>query len=231
MVVCFGYIGHEYKFFVIFRYVAFHDALEHMRICFPDNKNLDYVAAWYKITSKFIENTSIEAAFVSTNSITQGEQVSALWKQLINQENIQITFAYRTFKWENDARGQAAVHCVIIGISKNTIKKKKKIFDGNTQKEVENINPYLVDAPNDFLLKRSCPLCEVTPMIYGNEPREGGFLILSDVEKAELIGKYSWLDKRLTDFVAAVMKPRLKISARNRILRCFFFSWGGLFGF
>jgi hypothetical protein len=174
-----------------------------MRICFPDNKNLDYVAAWYKITSKFIENTSIEAAFVSTNSITQGEQVSALWKQLINQENIQITFAYRTFRWGNDARGQAAVHCVIIGLSKNTIKRKKTIYAGNYQKEAKNINPYLVDAPSDFILKRSSPLCEAPLMIYGSEPREGGFLILSDAEKAELIGKYSWLDIYIRPFVSA----------------------------
>lgn len=114
---------------------------------------IDYVAGWYFKASEFMQNTNIQTAFVSTNSITQGEQVAGVWKPLYDRFNIQIDFAHRTFKWNSESNDKATVHCVIIGFSQNG-KTEKQLYDGERMQIVKNINPYLVDAPNIFVESR-----------------------------------------------------------------------------
>jgi hypothetical protein len=153
---------------------------------------LDYVSAWYFIAAKFILNTRIKTAFVSTNSIAQGEQVGILWQSLINRFNVKIHFAHRTFNWSNDAKGNAAVHVVIIGFANFDIKNKKIFTYGDIKGEpdeirAKNINPYLVDAPDSVITNRSSPICDVPNMKYGSKPTDGGNFILNEEEKNQLI--------------------------------------------
>ncbi|MGM9551919.1 MAG: DNA methyltransferase [Clostridia bacterium] len=148
--------------------------------------NLDYVCGWYIKAAKFILNTSISCAFVSTNSITQGEQVPILWKCLIGF-GININFAHRTFKWNSEAAEKAAVHCVIIGFS-YVNKSKKVIFTSDRYVNVSNINPYLVDAPTVLIENRSKSICDVPAIMYGSMPIDDGHLILS-AEDTEVLLK------------------------------------------
>lgn len=150
--------------------------------------NLDYVTAWYKKSSDYIHNTEIECAFVSTNSIVQGEHVSYLWKPLI-EDGVNIIFAYRTFKWSNEAKKNASVFAVIVGFSKTSYKKKKKIYYDNQMVFAKNINPYLIDMPNIIIGRRTKPICDVPKMLFGNKATDGGNLLLSSDEKNELIAK------------------------------------------
>jgi len=138
---------------------------------------IDYVAAWYYRAAQYLQGTQIRSAFVSTNSITQGEQVAAVWKPLYDMFSIQINFAYRTFKWSNEAKGKAAVHCVIVGFSKGR-GGEKIIYDGEEKIIAHNINPYLVDAPDIFIESRTKPISNVPEMISGNRPTDGGHLII-----------------------------------------------------
>ncbi|MCL1907958.1 MAG: hypothetical protein FWG12_01165, partial [Holophagaceae bacterium] len=141
---------------------------------------IDYVAAWYYRASKYIQGTQVRAAFVSTNSITQGEQVANVWKPLFDMFGIHIDFAYRAFKWDSEAKGKAAVHCVIVGFSK-TSTGEKIIYDGEGGVVAKNINPYLVDAPNVWVESRRMPICEVPEMQKGSMPNDGGNLIIDDL--------------------------------------------------
>ncbi|MFO1517316.1 MAG: DNA methyltransferase [Lysobacterales bacterium] len=153
---------------------------------------LDFVAAWYLLAAKHIAGTTIRCAFVSTNSITQGEQVGVLWSELYRL-GMHIHFAHRTFKWTNEARGKAAVHCVVIGFS--SVEQSAKVIcdyerpDGEPHMvEAVRINPYLVDAPEVFLEKRSAPISPQAPPIkYGNMPIDDGHLILSDEERSNVL--------------------------------------------
>jgi len=120
---------------------------------------MDYVAAWYYRAAKYMQGTQIRSAFVSTNSITQGEQVAAVWKPLFEMFGIHIDFAYRTFKWSNEAKGKAAVHCVIVGFSSGN-NTERIIYDGEERISAKNINPYIVDAPDVFVESRVEPICE-----------------------------------------------------------------------
>lgn len=141
--------------------------------------NLDYVSGWYLKASELTNGTSIRCAFVSTNSITQGEQVPVLWNYLLSQE-IYINFAYRTFCWNSEATDQAHVHCVIIGFSHEKLRDKKKLFLDEKQVEyADNINPYLIDAPSILISSRTKSLCDVPPISYGSMPIDDGHLILS----------------------------------------------------
>ena len=152
--------------------------------------SIDYVGAWYHKAAALMQHTSIQAAFVSTNSITQGEQVTPLWDKLVNKYNIHIDFAYRTFKWNSEAKEKAAVHCVIIGFSSFKNHQSKYIYTGSTApQKAQNINPYLIDAPDVFLTTRSTPICAVPTISYGNKPSDGGNLILSQEERDALISK------------------------------------------
>ncbi|MDR1084132.1 MAG: class I SAM-dependent DNA methyltransferase [Deltaproteobacteria bacterium] len=146
---------------------------------------LDYVSAWYKKAADYMTDTNIKAAFVSTNSISQGQQAVTLWKPL-HKKGLVINFGYRTFTWSNEAKGKATVNCIIIGFS-YVNSPKKFIFDGSEKIETSQINSYLVDAPNIFIDSRSKPLSNVPPMHFGSMPRDGGWFILSDREKTELL--------------------------------------------
>jgi hypothetical protein len=153
---------------------------------------LDFVTAWYLQAAKYIQNTKIKVAFVSTNSISQGEQVGILWEELFNKYRIKIHFAHRTFQWNNMAKGKAAVHVVIIGFAAYDVGKKllyeyESIKGEPHEAKVANINPYLVQGKDVYVLKRRKPLCKVGEMSYGSMPNDGGHLILSDEEYRKLI--------------------------------------------
>jgi hypothetical protein len=153
---------------------------------------LDYVTAWYIKAAKYIQGTHIKVAFVSTNSIVQGEQTSILWGQMLNKYNIKIHFAHRTFKWSNEAKGNAAVYCVIVGFA-GFDTANKSIFEYEDIKgeaheiKAKNINPYLVDAKDILIEKKSNPICHVPTMSFGNMPLDGGHLLFSDEEKTEFL--------------------------------------------
>ena len=144
---------------------------------------IDYVAGWYFKASQWIYGTSIQCAFVSTNSITQGEQVSGVWKPIYDRFNIHIDFAHRTFRWDSESNSKAHVHCVIIGFSALSHTRERLLFDSDNYKRVSNINYYLIEAPDLFISSRKKPLCEVPEMIYGNKPTDGGFLFLTEDER------------------------------------------------
>lgn len=159
----------------------------------PEHGVLDYVCAWYIKTTQFIQGTTIRAAFVSTNSITQGEQVGTLW-QWLQAQNIKIHFAHRTFRWSNDARGKAAVFCVIIGFGVQEAKSKWLYEYTSPDAEplevsARNINPYLIDASSTIIVNRTKPICSVPEMMYGSKPTDNGQLLLTDEEKADLLKK------------------------------------------
>lgn len=162
---------------------------------FHDIKNaglLDYVTCWYHKAVNYMEkNSAVRAAFVSTNSITQGEQVGVLWPSLL-QRGVHIQFAHRTFQWMSEARGRAAVHCVIIGFALQAIANKVIFEYENIKGEphaspAKNINPYLVDAPNVMLNNREKPLCNVPEIGIGNKPIDGGNYLFTTKEKDEFI--------------------------------------------
>lgn len=165
--------------------------------------SVDYVGAWYYKAASLIENTNCSVAFVSTNSITQGEQVAPLWEELFNKYNIHITFAYRTFRWDSEASSKAQVHCVIIGFS--TLPSKKcKIYIGDRVQETNNINAYLVDAPNVFVSSRSKPICNVPAMFLGNKPSDGGNLILTEEERNNILQREPDLKQFIRPYLGAV---------------------------
>src|SRR6185437_3642567 len=154
----------------------------------------DFVAAWYWLAAKYIQGTPIHVGFVSTNSICQGEQVGLLWRPLLDRYRVHINFAHRTFKWSSEARGKAAVHCVIIGFALHDAAHKTiydyASIDGEPHAiAAQSINPYLIDAPNVLLENRTDPLCMVPGMRFGSMPRDGGNLLLDDRECAELLAQ------------------------------------------
>lgn len=149
---------------------------------------LDYVTGWYIKAAKFIQGTKIKTAFVSTNSIVQGLQTSIIWGQMFNKYKIKIHFAHRTFKWSNEAKGNAAVYCVIIGFA-NYDTPNKSIFEYEDIKgeaheiKAKNINPYLIDAKDIFIDRRQNTICKVPEMNFGNMPADGGEFLFTDEEK------------------------------------------------
>ncbi|MBO5630958.1 MAG: hypothetical protein J5965_17965, partial [Aeriscardovia sp.] len=151
--------------------------------------NIDYVAGWYyKAVQLMKYNVNTRAALVSTNSITQGEQVAAIWKPMFERFGIHFDFAYRTFRWDSEASLKAHVHCVIIGFSSRDNKKEKVIYLNDNQNIVaDNINGYLLNAPTTFIEKRSIPLCDVPSMIRGSSPIDDGNLLLTIEEKDEYL--------------------------------------------
>ena len=152
--------------------------------------SIDYVGAWYHKAAALMQGTNSRTAFVSTNSITQGEQVAPLWDKLLNHYHVHIDFAHRTFKWNSEAKEKAAVHCVIIGFSIAGNTKPKYIYtNGVASQPAKNINPYLIDAPDVLISSRGAALCAVPRMTAGNKPSDGGNLILSQEERDALIAK------------------------------------------
>ena len=150
---------------------------------------IDYVAGWYFKAAQLMHGTSIRTAFVSTNSITQGEQVAAVWKPLYDRFGIHIDFAHRTFRWDSEATLKAHVHCVIVGYSVAPNTAPKRLFASDRVQTAVNINAYLLDGPNVFVDSRSKAICDVPLMVYGNKPTDGGYLFLTPEEKDELIAK------------------------------------------
>ena len=172
---------------------------EDMQKIFPGVKNLDFVSAWYKLASDYIQGTGIECAFVSTNSITQGETVSRLWKFL----NIKINFAHKTFVWDSEASIKAHVHCVIIGFAAFD-KEVKILYLDNRPLKVDNINAYLLDAPSIIVESRNKPLCAVSKMVYGNKPADGGNLIIEADEYQDFVSHDPNSQKFIRPFLGAV---------------------------
>ncbi len=152
------------------------------------SNSIDYVGAWYHKAAKLMTGTTIKAAFVSTNSITQGEQVAPLWRKLFDAYNMQIIFGRRTFKWDSESFHKAAIHCVVIGMADKALHVDKKIFDGEEVLPANNINPYLVDAPTTFIESRAKHLQPFVPrMIHGSMPIDkGNFTLTADERKALL---------------------------------------------
>lgn len=165
--------------------------------------NLDYVACWYKKAVDFMQDTKIRSALVSTNSVSQGEQVATLWKSLF-EKGVNINFAHRTFRWDSEASIKAHVHCVIIGFSCVNNNKLKMIFDGDRYQFAQNINGYLLDADNVFIESRKKSICHVPDMVFGSMPNDGGYLSdYSQEEKDEIVNKYPEADIVFRRFVGA----------------------------
>jgi hypothetical protein len=169
---------------------------------------LDYVTGWYIKAAKYIQDTKIKVAFVSTNSIVQGEQTSILWRQMLNKYKIKIHFAHRTFKWSNEAKGNAAVYCVIVGFA-NYDTNEKRIFEYEDIKgeaheiKAKNINPYLVDAKDILITKRRTPICNVPEITFGNQPNDGGNLLFTKEEKDEFLKKEPLAKKFVKPIISA----------------------------
>ena len=169
------------------------------------SNSIDYVGAWYHKAAAMIQSSSIRVAFVSTNSITQGEQVAPLWDKLLHKYGVHIDFAYRTFKWNSEATEKAAVHCVIIGFSQDENTQNRKLYlDSSRVQEIGNINPYLMDAPNVLITSRSKPICDVPSMFLGNKPSDGGNLILTAEERAEILSREPNLKQYIRPYLGAV---------------------------
>ena len=158
---------------------------------FPEWKNagnLDYVCCWYKKAADIMQGTSVRSALVSTNSVSQGESVANLWKPLFDA-GVHIDFAYRTFRWDSEAKIKAHVHCVIIGFSVAASSTPKKLFDGDRYQVANNINGYLLDGENVFVESRSKPICNVPEIGIGNKPIDGGFYLFEKEEMEDFIKK------------------------------------------
>ena len=158
---------------------------------FPEWKNagnLDYVCCWYKKAADIMQGTSVRSALVSTNSVSQGESVANLWKPLFD-DGVHIDFAYRTFRWDSEAKIKAHVHCVIIGFSVAASSTPKKLFDGDRYQVANNINGYLLDGENVFVESRSKPICNVPEIGIGNKPIDGGFYLFEKEEMEDFIKK------------------------------------------
>jgi len=178
---------------------------------FENAKNigdLDYVTAWYVKAAQLIQNTSIKVAFVSTNSIVQGLQTSILWRQMLDKYNIKIHFAHRTFKWSNEAKGNAAVYCVIVGFA-NFDSDNKRVFEYEDIKgeahelKVKNINPYLLEGDDILIDRKQNPICKVPQMCFGNMPADGGELLFTTAEKNAFLEKEPDSKKYFRRFVGS----------------------------
>jgi hypothetical protein len=164
-------------------------------------KNLDYISCWFYLGANYIKKHNIKLAFVSTKSICQGEQVYMLWPHIFNLD-VAINFAYKPFKWSNNARDKAGVTVVIISLSRNH-KNYKLLFDGNTYEKVQNISPYLFKGNNMIVKPEDKSISGLPEMTQGNRPIDGGNLILSPEEKKILISKYSKISKFVRKLVGA----------------------------
>lgn len=178
--------------------------------------NIDYVAGWYAKACDYIQGTKIQVAFVSTNSITQGEQILSVWQNLMSKYDITFNFAYRSFKWNSEASQQAHVHVVIIGFSDTQAQKKEKfIYNNSKVTQVKNINPYLVGMDNIFIQKRSEPLNAEIQINKGNQPTDHGNLLLSEKEEKAIVAK----DKRTLKFIHPFIGSREFLYNKKRF--CF----------
>ena len=175
-----------------------------MEIVFKkDFGELDYIACWFMIGARYIKGSRAKYAFVSTNSICQGLQVALLWKRVL-KDGLVINFAYKSFKWQNNAKYNAGVTCVIVGLASENISSKRLLFENLQCKEVKNISPLLMDGETIFVEGTTTPICKWLPqMNFGNMPADGGKLILSDEEKNELITKEPNASKFIKPLIGA----------------------------
>ena len=173
---------------------------------------IDYVSGWYWKAAQLMQGTKIRAALVSTNSITQGEQVAGVWKPLYDRFGIHIDFAHRTFRWDSEASIKAHVHCVIVGFSVAPINREKVLFFSDFSKIVDNINAYLIEAPDVFINNRSKPICSVPLMTTGNRPADGGHLIIEDDELQGFLAK----EPQAKKYVKKLIGSAEFINNRNR---------------
>ncbi len=164
---------------------------------------IDYVSGWYFKAAQMMEKNTIHTAFVSTNSITQGEQVAGVWKPLYERFNVHIDFAHRTFIWNSEANDKAHVHCVIVGYSTAASTKPKKLFSDDSFHIVENINAYLTDAPDIFIESRKKPLCNALVMTTGNRPADGGHLIIEANDYDDFIAREPQAKKYIKQLTGA----------------------------
>ncbi len=175
--------------------LAFHDL--------PKHGKLDYVCGWYNKACDYMKNTRIKTAFVSTNSIIQGESVGILWSFLFGK-GIEIQFAHRSFSWSSESSKSATVHCVIIGMTCGKISSQKRLYDGDRMTLINHINGYLVDAPDVFIQSRGKPLTKGFPeMSKGSQPTDGGYLLMSEKDRMELIAKYPEAEEFIRPFVGS----------------------------
>lgn len=156
----------------------------------PNSRSVDYVVCWYYKATIFMKNTQIQAAFVSTNSICQGDAIQNVWKDLLYKHNVKINFAHRTFQWDSEANLKAHVHCVIVGFSVNKINRTKTIYFSNNKIDAKNINPYLIDAENIIFERRSAPISNIPQMTKGAQLIDGGhFIFETETEMQEFLNK------------------------------------------
>lgn len=177
---------------------------EDMKIVFSrinNYKKLDYIACWFYKATQYIENKNAKYAFVTTNSITQGEQVALLWP-LILKKGQEIDFAHQSFKWTNNAKGNAGVAVVIIGIRNNDTT-DKFLYNQNLKQSVKNISPYLTNTSNVYVSPRTNPLSKLPAMIKGSSPGDNGNLLLDQDEKNEIISKYPAAEKFIKKYIGA----------------------------
>ena len=164
-------------------------------------KNLDYIACWFYVGTNYIRNYNAKLAFVSTNSLCQGEQVGLLWT-LVFEKNIEIGFAYQSYKWKNNAKENAGVSVIIVGL-RNISNENKYLYDENIKKIVPYINGYLINSSNVFIMKSNKSISNLPIMISGNKPVDGGNLILLENEKNDLLAKCESADKFIKKFIGA----------------------------
>ena len=192
------FVGHQWR--------TKEQAVDLESVCkdIPKCGKLDYVCGWYVKAADYMQGTQIHAAFVSTNSISQGDSVGILWKPLFTEKHLTIEFAYRTFVWTSEAKDKAAVHCVIVGFTCGTARNTCYLYESDRRRTVEHINGYLVDAPNVFIQSRGKPLTAGLPiMSKGSQPTDGGNLIFSVEERDDLIKKYPQTEELLRRYISA----------------------------
>lgn len=177
--------------------------IENLFGAIKDVQDLDYVCGWYKKAAEFIQNTEIQVGFVSTNSICQGSQVPILLSVLMNDYHIHINYAYRTFKWNSESNDKAAVFCVIVGFGVREWKKKRIYHDAIHISEVKNINPYLLPGDDIFIVAQKETLCDVPKMCFGNQPRDGGYFILSEEERDAILQQEPALERWIRSYIGA----------------------------
>lgn len=182
-----------------------------LKLVFKTNyKSLDYISAWFYKGANYINGFNAKCAFVSTNSICQGLLVDITWSRILNEE-IEIGFAYQSFKWNNNAKGNAGVTVIIVSL-RNTSKSPKYLFNGNLQTEAKNINPYLIDATNNIVKKAENPISKLPVMNFGNMAADGGNLLFTEKEKDEFIN----LEPNATKYIKEVVSAQEFLNGKRR---------------
>ena len=172
-------------------------------VCPECGRNVDYVTGWFYRAASSLKQGTARAALVSTNSITQGEQVAAVWRPLVERHGVRIDFAHRTFRWDNEAADKAHVHCVVVGFHHATAPTAPTLYQDGVPTAAAHINAYLLDAPDVWIESRNKALCDVPKMCKGSQPTDGGNLFLTADERAALAASWKYTDKYVRRFVGA----------------------------